>query len=96
VPDFPKSCKVHNSKGPFSGIANSRRRGRAFSSRIGETPASTGIRFFEMLAHDGRHIKLDKCIRIYCIFGQRFYIVATYSQVFGDVYMEYGKVRGQP
>ncbi len=49
-----------------------------------------------MLAHDGRHIKLDKCIRIYCIFGQRFYIVATYSQVFGDVYMEYGKVRGQP
>jgi hypothetical protein len=95
VPDFPKSYKAHNSKGPLSGIANSRRRGRAFSSRKGKTPASTGIRFFEMLANDGRHITLDKCIHIYCIFRQRFYIVATYSQVFGDVYMEYGKVRGQ-
>jgi hypothetical protein len=48
-----------------------------------------------MLAHDGRHIMLDKCIHVYCIFRQRFYIVALYSQVFGDVHMEYGKVRGQ-
>jgi hypothetical protein len=50
MPDFPKSYKAR--KGPFSGLANSRRRGRAFSSRKGETPASTGIRFFEMLVMD--------------------------------------------